>query len=79
MLDVKTNFSGMYINNLICPACLSHTDNQESILSCSKLENDKKSVKYNDLFSTNLDVVVPTLKHFKLLWKKRENILQKQN
>ena len=77
MLDVRANFSGMYKNNLTCQVCFSHTDNQESILSCSALQNSNKLLKYNDLFSENLDVVLPILKQFRKLWRKRETLLKK--
>ena len=80
MLDVRTNFEGMYKNNLICQVCLSHTDTQELIPTCSGLRNNNDElIKYNNLFSKDLDVVVSTLKQYKLLWKKREQILQKKN
>ena len=71
MLDVRANFSAMYKNNLTCQVCFSHTDNQESILTCSALKNDNDKLKYNDLFSDNLDVVLPILKQFRALWRKR--------
>ena len=77
MLDVRTNFEGLYKNNLICQVCMSHTDTQELILSCSALGNNNQ-IKYNDIFSKNLDIVIPILKQFKVLWKKRETILMKK-
>jgi hypothetical protein len=76
-LDVRTNFADMYKNNLTCQLCLSHTDTQEEVLSCSAL-SDNNLMKYNDMFSDNLDTVVKNLRQFRFLWRKRESILLKQ-
>ena len=75
MLGVKENFKDNFKNNLTCQPCLSHTDTQEGILTCSALNNEQNTTKYNDLFSQDLDIVVPALKQFRALWRKRETIL----
>jgi hypothetical protein len=75
MLGVKENFKDNFKNNLTCQACLSHTDTQEGILTCSALNNEQNTTKYNDIFSQDLDIVVPALKQFRALWRKRETIL----
>ena len=77
MLDVRKNFEHKYMNNMICQVCLSHSDTQEGVLTCSALNTDKDKVKYGDLFSKNLDVVIPALKKFQVRWKRRESLLGK--
>ena len=78
MLDVRKNFENKYLNNMICQVCLSHSDTQEGVLTCSALNTDViETVKYGDLFSKNLDVVIPVLKKFQVRWKRRESLLGK--
>ena len=75
MLGVKANFKDKFKNNLVCQACLSHIDTQEGILICSALNTENNATKYSDLFSHDLDIVVPALKQFRALWRKREALL----
>ena len=62
MLGVKTNFKEKFKNNLSCQICLSHTDTQEGILTCSALNTENKTTKYMDQFSHDLNIFVPALK-----------------
>ena len=78
MLDVRTNFENKFKNNMTCPACLSHTDTQQEILTCSALNAAQNNIKYVDLLSTDLNVVESALKKYQKLWKKREQILAKK-
>ena len=64
MLGVKTNFKDKLRNDLSCQVCLSHTDSQEGILTCSALNTENKTTNYLDLFSHDLNIVVPALKQF---------------
>ena len=63
---------------MTCPACLSHTDTQQEILTCSALNAAQNNIKYVDLLSTDLNVVESALKKYQKLWKKREQILAKK-
>ena len=64
MLGVKTNFKEKFKNNLSC---------QESLLvQLSILKTRQPSI---DLFSYDLNIVVPALKKFRALWRKREILL----
>ena len=64
MLGVKTNFKEKIKNNLSC---------QESLLvQLSILKTRQPSI---DLFSYDLNIVVPALKKFRALWRKREILL----
>ena len=77
MLDVRKNYESKYENNMTCQLCLSHTDTQQDIITCLALntENRKITVKYNDLFSNDLNTVASALKKYKSLWKRREHIM----
>ena len=77
MLDVRKNYETKYLNNMTCPACHSHTDTQQEITNCSALntERNKTKVKYNDLFSKDLNTVASALKKYISLWKKREYLM----
>ena len=77
MLEVRKNFEKMYMNNMICQVCLSHSDTQEAVLICSALNTGSDIVKYGDLFSNNLDIVIPALKKFRSRWRKRESLLSR--
>ena len=72
MLDVRKNYEKQYINNMTCQVCHSHTDTQQSILTCSVLNTKPNKINYNDLFSEDLNIVVPALKQYQKLWSKRE-------
>ena len=85
MLDVRNNFKQKYLKNknisedevLACQLCKNHLDTEENILQCPVLKNDK-DLKFEDLFSENMDQVSIVLKEFKKLWRKRQNILNQQ-
>ena len=49
MLDVCKNYESKYKNNMTCQLCLSHTDTQQDIITCSALntENRKITVRYS--------------------------------
>ena len=75
-LNVRNNYKNKYMNDsLLCPLCNQHIDNQENVLLCKEL-NSSQNTKYDDLFSPDLDVVAKTIKHFKYLWRKREEKMQ---
>ena len=76
MLDFKVNFKNKYDKNdqLLCPMCSNHIDNEESLLQCSELINNS-DVKYIDIFSTDMNVVTKAASQFKKLWKMRKRNL----
>ena len=78
MLDVRKNFSHKFKNNMTCQACFSHTDSQQGIIECSALNTVQTQIKYNDLFSTDLNVVESAWKKYQVLWKKREKLLDEK-
>ena len=81
MLDVKNNYRQKYSKNdkvsdeiLLCQLSENHVDSEENIFQCTVLENDT-DVKFENLFSENIDKVSKVLKQFKKLWRKRQDLL----
>ena len=76
MLEVRNNYKRKYSKNkqdqgskspsdneLLCPLCSKHLDNEENILHCDELENDS-DVQFLDLFSKDVDKLSKTVKQF---------------
>ena len=78
MIEVRKNYEHQFKNNMTCPVCHSHTDTQQSILTCSALNLQPNQTKYSELFSNDLKVVEPALKSYQSLWRKREKMLLKK-
>ena len=80
MLDFKVNFKNKYDKNevsneqLLCPLCSVHIDDEENLLVCSELVNNS-NVKYSDVFSNDINSLTKATKQFKKLWKMRERKL----
>ena len=56
MVDLKANYQGSH-SNLLCDLCEKHFDDQESLLSCEKLDGSEivsNLPKYDDLFSEDV-------------------------
>ena len=76
MLDVKTNFSNQYDNDLVCQTCKK----PESIeIECDMLksENFNPEVRFEFVFQ-NLEKQVMALKTYKSILRKREILLKYQ-
>ena len=73
MLDFKVNFKNKY-EDILCPLCKNHIDNEENMFLCSELGNIS-TYKFNDIFSSNMDLVAKTTKEFQKLWKIRQSKL----
>ena len=61
MLDVKANFKAGK-TNLLCRKCLKEEETQRHLLECSEMMDNSVMIgsnilKYEDLFSTDLDKV----------------------
>ena len=81
MVDFKANFKNKYDKNevsneqLLCPLCNNHIDNEENLLLCSELVNNSK-VKYSDIFSKDMNILTKATKQFQKLWKMRQRNLK---
>ena len=79
MLNVKSNFSSMYKDNMNCRLCKKVEENQEHILKCEFLTNDNENhedVKYTNIFSTNNDEMKEVVRILIEKWKERNSILE---
>lgn len=80
MLDFRVNFKNKYDKTeesneqLQCPLCNSHIDNEENLLVCSELVNNS-TVKYSDVFSNDMNILTKATKQFQKLWKMRQRNL----
>jgi len=81
MYHVIANYKGMHLNNLICDLCKSATCDQRHLLECSILKKEipelKENihVKYSDLFSKDDDKINSVIKLFRIITRKREELL----
>ena len=78
ILNVKANFPHMYANDqdpLNCENCPEGVlDTQEHIVLCDGLKK-KVNINYNDLFSSNIDIIKEALTAFEVAWNQRpENL-----
>ena len=65
MYQVKSNYKGLYINNLTCDLCKSATCDQRHLLSCT----------FTFLFGT-IDQMVPAIKLFSKITEQRDELFQ---
>ena len=77
MLKVKHNFKNDFNKqNLHCEQCNNGSpDTQEHITMCSGLQHSK-NLKYDDLFSPNIQKVKDALLEYKLLWKQKCELMK---
>ena len=67
--NIRDNFKSKFSDNLNCPLCGQHYDDQRSLLTCpvilsnDSLNNEIKTISYSDLFSS-IELQVPTIKVF---------------
>ena len=77
MVDVKTNYREKY-KDTICPCCKAEEDNQEHLLSCSKLDVSgtlvDSTVNYDDLFQSNIQRQVNTMRVIRSRYKQRKKM-----
>jgi len=81
MLDFKVNFKNKYgktmVNDeedILCPLCGNHVDNEENMFLCSELGNIL-NCEFNDIFSSDINLVAKTTREFQKLWKIRQSKL----
>ena len=80
MYHVKSNYKNKYINNLICDLCKSATCDQQHLMECSILKKEISQlkentvIKYSDIF-TNNDKIIPAIKLFSIICRRREELL----
>ena len=82
ILDVRKNYKNKYNGDLLCQVCgdLSSSDDQEHLLFCSKLTDSllvQGSLKYDDLFSPDVQKQVKIAKIMEENFTKRKEILKK--
>ena len=81
MLDVKSNFSNLYQNDLSCRTCSDEgvVENEQHLLQCKMLKSELSDpeVKFEFVFQ-NLDKQKVALAAFKAVLRKREVILKYQ-
>jgi hypothetical protein len=82
MLDVKSNFSTLYNNNLVCRSCKleNSVENEEHLLHCDALKSE-----IEEDHEVNFDFVYKNLEHqrkavyaYKAVLRKREVLLKYQ-
>ena len=84
MYKVKANYKGQHLNNLTCKLCKSATCDQRHLMECSVLKshipdlNNNTEVKYSHLFSSDNEKIVPAIKLFFTITRKREELLEEQ-
>ena len=85
MVRVKMNFKKSYAN-FDCSLCsvngVLHSDSQQNLLNCSALLKSSTilatntTIKYEHLFSKNIDQVIDAIKLLKIALKTRESLLE---
>ena len=79
MLDVKTNFSNFYDNDLVCRTCHKpdSIENEEHLLICDNLKDSAidPEVKFDFVFQ-DLEKQTKAIKAYKLILSKREILLK---
>ena len=79
MLDVKSNFSNLYENDLVCRTCnkLDSVEDEDHLLKCESLksENLNPDVKFNFVY-LDLTKQVQAAKTYKAILRKREVLLK---
>ena len=80
--DFRTNYRSKY-SDLKCQLCLSHIDKDELFLSCQVIINEvpsvrsNKTLKYEDLFSDDVEKQEKIGKLLDVAYKKRVELLSK--
>ena len=79
MLDLRNNFRNKY-PDVSCPNCYSAIDDQEHLLTCTKLVDGVElvygSIKYEDVFHSKLEDVVKVSRILQANYKKRKDIIK---
>ena len=83
MLDCKTNFQNQYEEDLSCRFCKDKNklEDEDHILQCTVLNNDKTDVKFSDVFG-NIDQQYKAVQVFKTVMRRRKfylKIMQKSS
>ena len=84
MLDVKCNYKGKFKkDNLYCEGCLNkdEEETQEHIFSCPSLSSGElitQGIKYNDLFSENVNKQKTICEILRARIKKRNELMNKR-
>ena len=81
MIDVRCNYSSSY-SHLHCPLCKKSEDNQEHLLNCEKLAEEKVisngEINYQQLFERNIGKQEMVVKILKKSFENRKSILMKE-
>ena len=79
MLELKVNFKGKY-QDIVCPLCKSHQDNQGHLFNCDILiENCKElsenlEIEYEDIFLSKAKQI-KAVKLLSKIWEIREDLI----
>ena len=77
MVDVKTNYRGKYTDT-ICPCCNVEEDQQEHLLTCTKLDVFgtlvSSTVNYDDLFGSDIPNQVSIMRILRARYKLRKKM-----
>ena len=81
MVDIKLNFKNSH-TDLSCPLCAQVDDTQEHVLMCSALMKDtyfvaSGTVKYSDIFHSDVTKQAAVSRIFQTLWNSRRKIIKK--
>ena len=80
-VDVKTNYRNMYQFNMQCRLCEKYEDSERHYLECEKILNniefnsDLTNIKYEDIFSTDIQEQINVTKIFDQIFKLRRKLL----
>ena len=85
--DCKANYKQKYIHsNILCSLCKNEDEDQQHILRCKVIQDElntkeiaNENIEYEDLFSKDIGKQKTITALFLLLFKIRDDILQKQN
>ena len=79
MLDLRNNFRNKY-PDVSCPNCYSAIDDQEHLLTCTKLVDGVElvagSIRYEDVLHSKLEDVIKVSRILQTNYKKRKDIIK---
>ena len=77
MLNCKSNFRNQFNNDLTCRICkvTGSTEDENHILTCSELNDDVYSVRFEDVYS-NVDDQYKVIQVYKKVLRKRKIFME---
>ena len=75
--NIKSNMASAFRNNMACNLCRDSEDTQEHCLECPEIHANRGiSVKYDDIFSQDIDQQVAVTKAFSDILEERTLLLE---